>query len=96
MNVVVVKFYGKAIGQYDFFTDLELKKGDLVVVDTKNGYVLARVLRYKESSKLAKKWVVDRVNTKAHNERRFKDNERVTSIHTSSSLGESNPIQGTT
>jgi hypothetical protein len=67
---VAVKFldgYGK---EYHFLTVLnDLKKGDLVVVDTRNGYSLAKVVKYITLPKVGieiNKYVVSVVNVKEH------------------------------
>ena len=68
-KVVSVKFDGYAYKTYDFFTDLELKVGDVVVVDTQNGLQVAEVVDVDVDSSKATKWVVDKVDMEAHKAR---------------------------
>ncbi len=57
------------IKEYDFFTDLDLHSGDLVVVDTQYGYATAEVSVVGVNSKVATKWVVCKVDLEGHNQR---------------------------
>jgi hypothetical protein len=54
---------------YDFLCNLPVKSGNIVVVDTVNGLQLAEVVGIKNSSGRAAKWVVDKVNVEAHQQR---------------------------
>lgn len=55
---------------YDFKTDIEeLQEGDIVVVDTANGLSVAEVVGFKEKSHMATKWVIQKVDVEAHEER---------------------------
>ncbi len=70
-TIAVVRFIdGYSTTKYDFFNDVEdLEKDDLVVVDTANGYSLAKVVEFKETSTKANKWIVQKVDTAAHKAR---------------------------
>ena len=70
-TIAVVRFIeGYNTTKYDFFNDVEdLAKDDLVVVDTVNGYSLAKVVEFKETSAKATKWIVQKVDTAAHKAR---------------------------
>lgn len=69
MKVATVRY--DDFGQmYDFLTDIEdLKKGDQVVVESSRGLGIATVQAIKNHSAKATKWVVQRVDLEAHNER---------------------------
>lgn len=68
-KVALVKHNGSSV-LYEFYTDLDLKKGDLVVCDTQRGYETAKVVSCKEGEKCsATNWVVSKVDTKNHTER---------------------------
>lgn len=57
---------------YAFLTEIEdLEKNDIVVVDTVNGLVLARFLKYDEIGDTTKsiKWIIQRVDLSTHNKR---------------------------
>lgn len=69
---VAIKFKETPFKSYHFLTDLEdLKVGDLVVVDTRNGFQLAEVEKYVTSKKLDSldingKWVVQKIDMEQH------------------------------
>lgn len=58
---------------YSFYTDLELKKDDIVVCDTAYGYGIAKVVEENILNGQAKKWIIDRVNIDKHLERLAKE-----------------------
>lgn len=69
-----VNFPTSPFKSYQFLTDIEgLQQGDQVVVDTKNGFVIAEVEGYEEQNPAIKitdfKWVVQKVDLTAHQER---------------------------
>lgn len=69
-RVAVVEFINNTYGsskQYFFKIDLdEVMSGDLVVVDTANGYQVVKVLGFQDLNKLATKWVVSKVDLESH------------------------------
>lgn len=69
---ISVSFPSSPFKSYQFLTDIEgLKQGDQVVVDTKNGLSIAEVEGYEEQKPGIKdfKWVVQKVDLSAHEER---------------------------
>ncbi|GEM_PF-5762576 len=59
---------------YYFKNDLDLSIGDLVVVDTVQGYQLGKVTEVNANPKInVLKWVVDKVNKSRHQERLKKE-----------------------
>ncbi|MEC4565493.1 hypothetical protein L8C07_06005 [Paenibacillus sp. CMAA1739] len=68
-KVALVKHNGSSV-LYEFYTDLDLKKGDLVVCETHRGYETAKVVSCKERAECsATNWIVSKVDTKNHTER---------------------------
>lgn len=68
-KVALVKHNGSSV-LYEFYTDLDLKKGDLVVCETHRGYETAKVVSCKKHEKCkATNWIVSKVDTKSHTER---------------------------
>ncbi|MGR6760292.1 hypothetical protein ACU1JV_00415 [Paenibacillus sp. T2-29] len=68
-KIAIVKHNGSPT-PYAFYTDIELKKGDLVVCDTQRGYETAKVVSCKERAECsATNWIVSKVDTKNHTER---------------------------
>lgn len=72
IQIVSIEFEGTST-LYDFKTDLNLEIGDLVVCDTSCGYFLGTVADIKGRSDKATKWIVDKVDLKAHEERLAKE-----------------------
>jgi predicted GTPase len=70
---VSVQFQDNPFKSYQFLTDIEgLQQGDLVVVDTRNGFAIAQIEGYEEIEKPGLKelkWVVQKVDLTAHQER---------------------------
>jgi ribosome biogenesis protein Nip4 len=65
---------------YSYFTDLNLKEKDLVVVDTSNGWSLAEVVETNvETRGLCGKWIVQKVDTDAF-EKRIEREKQIASI----------------
>ena len=54
---------------YDYFTDLPLNVGDLVVVPAGKKYSVVTVKRFKENSVRAENYVVQRVDLEGYKER---------------------------
>ncbi|QNR70398.1 hypothetical protein IAQ67_29020 (plasmid) [Paenibacillus peoriae] len=69
MKIAVVEFAETPYKKYHFKSDLLLEKGDLVVVDTANGFAVAEVVGFREDSTYATKWVVQKVDVKGHEKR---------------------------
>ncbi|MGG1652281.1 hypothetical protein ABHN03_04045 [Paenibacillus sp. NRS-1775] len=69
-KIAIIKHNGSSI-PYAFYTDIDLKKDDLVVCDTQKGYETGRVLRIVDSIQWDKptRWIVSKVDTKNHVER---------------------------
>lgn len=65
------------IKSYQFLTDImDLKTGDCVVVDTRNGPTVAYVIEYNSHSVLGHnklKWVIQKVDMTNHNQRLTKE-----------------------
>lgn len=68
--------YHQPLKTYNFLTDIsDLEKGDTVVVDTVNGLTIAKFDSYDDLGfgetgvKTPSKWVIQKVDIKAHNER---------------------------
>lgn len=72
-KVVSVRFAQTGYVSYDkeyvFRTDLDLVNGDTVVCDTANGFAVAVVLGNYGDWKKATKWIVQKVDLTAHEER---------------------------
>lgn len=70
-DIAVVRFINAYTGtSYSFLNDIaDLEVGDLVVVDTSNGYGLAKVESFKATDIKAKKWIVQQVDVAAHKAR---------------------------
>lgn len=69
---VSVKFKTTPYKDYHFLTDIEdLKRGDIVVVDTALGVNVAEVQEYvtKPYTEAVAKWVISKVDLKAHKQR---------------------------
>lgn len=68
-----VKFDENPFKSYQFLTDIEdLQAGDTVVVDTKNGLVVAKFESYNEVKKsglASLKWIVQKVDLDSHKKR---------------------------
>jgi len=79
MQVVVVEFASTPYKSYHFRTDLLLRVGDQVVVDTVNGFAVAEVKGFKEDSAMATKWVVQKIDINEH-ERRLERIRQVDSL----------------
>lgn len=65
-------FTSPSFKSYQFATDIEdLKAGDKVVVDTRNGLTIAQVEGYSEPNPALKdfKWVVQKIDTETHEKR---------------------------
>lgn len=54
---------------YDFFCNIPLSEGDVVVVDTVHGLNIAKVVGVKKTSSKATNWVVQRVDLSEHQAR---------------------------
>ncbi|WP_311078111.1 hypothetical protein [Paenibacillus polymyxa] len=69
-KIAIVKHNGSQT-PYAFYTDIDIKKDDLVVCDTQKGYETGRVLRITDSFQGVKptRWIVTKVDTKNHVER---------------------------
>lgn len=53
--------------EYHYLTNLkDLKKGDLVVVETQHGYAVAQVVRYISKSSQAFRYIIQKVDVEAH------------------------------
>ncbi|KZR59135.1 hypothetical protein [Pseudobacillus badius] len=70
--IAVVEFQ-TGYKRYEFKTDLELSVGDVVVVDATPGISVATVVGLKDTSKLATKWVIQKVDLTVHEERLAKE-----------------------
>ncbi|MCY8119554.1 hypothetical protein ACR6EC_07385 [Bacillus subtilis] len=76
-EIVVVEF-DPTLKHYDFKNCLEgISIGDSVVVDTRNGVRAGTVVGFKNASKLADRWVIQRVDLEGHKERLEKEKERI-------------------
>jgi len=74
LKTVTVR-YKNTYQDYDFITDLDLKKGDYVVTDSSNGYNVAEVMAIKELTNKSKKWIVCKVDIDQHKIRMEKEKE---------------------
>lgn len=54
---------------YDYYTDLPLRTGDLVVVPAGDWFAVVRVRRMLEDSEKAARWVIQRLDLKAFEDR---------------------------
>ena len=54
--------FGDGPKLYDYFTDLKLRPGDLVVVPAGDFFSVARVMKLREESTRAEKWVAQKVD----------------------------------
>lgn len=70
-KVVSVAFHNGGPRRYDYFTDIPLNVGDLVVVPAGSFYSVVTVKGIKEKSSRAEKWVVQRVDLQAYEERQL-------------------------
>lgn len=66
--IALVKFDG-SYKDYAFKTDLELQGGDTVVCDTTHGLSIGKVVGFQDSSNLATKWILCKVDLEKHEER---------------------------
>ena len=80
--VVLVCFenYGDYNGMaYSYFTDLELKEGDFVVVDGAGSLKLVKVIKTskipKERKELATKWVIQKIDPELIKQAKEKENK---------------------
>lgn len=81
MQVVSVAF-DSGPKLYDYYTDLPLHVGDLVVVPAGSfAYAVVRVRRVKERSDKATKLVIQRVDIEAYRERIRKVKEHARAVH---------------
>lgn len=65
--------------KYVFKNDIEdLKIGDKVVVETTNGFSVATIKGFLETSKIGSKFVVQRIDTEAHEIRKEKEKKLAT------------------
>lgn len=69
MSEVVSVAFNNGPKLYDYFTDLPLKVGDLVVVPAGAFYSVVTVKKVKVTSRKAEKFVVQRVDLEAYNNR---------------------------
>jgi hypothetical protein len=74
--VALIKFPRGSIDQeYSYFTDIDgLNKGDVLVVPTNNSYSIGIFSRYSKSKihiEKADKWIVEKVDIEAYEERIF-------------------------
>jgi len=72
-QIVIVQF-DSGYKQYDFKSDIEgLQVNDKVVVDTAMGYSVGTVVGFKDVSKAATKWVIQKVDLDGHTTRLEKE-----------------------
>jgi hypothetical protein len=75
-QVALVQF-DNGYKNYSFRNDIQdLEVNDTVVVDTAQGYQLATVVGFQELTKVATKWVVQKVDLTAHVERLDKEKKK--------------------
>lgn len=67
--VVQIIFKGNAEKLYDYKTDLQLEKGEPVVVPTGSGFSVGTVYGVLADSKKATAWVVQKVDAAGHEQR---------------------------
>lgn len=67
--IVQVSFKGNLAKLYDYKTDLDLEKGEPVVVPTGSTFSIGIVERIIETSNRATSWVVQRVDVLGHKKR---------------------------
>lgn len=75
-RVALIKFKGyQEFMEYSYFTDIEdLNGGDVVVVPTNNSYSIGYFSRYstnKQHIKNATKWIVQKVDIEAYENKMF-------------------------
>jgi hypothetical protein len=70
--VVQVSFSGNLAKLYDYFTDINLKAGEPVVVQTGSSFAVGKVVRLLERSEKATAWVVQKVDVEGHKKRMAK------------------------
>ncbi|MDP4174176.1 MAG: hypothetical protein Q8933_09430 [Bacteroidota bacterium] len=75
-KVALIKFKGyQEFMEYSYFTDIEdLQEGDVVVVPTNSSYSIGFFSRYatlKQHAKNASKWIVQKVDIEAYEEKMF-------------------------
>lgn len=76
-KIVIVEF-NSSYKQYEFKNDIEgLEVGDIVVVDAAPGISIGTVTSFKDDSKVAMKWVIQKVDLVAHNERLAREKKLV-------------------
>lgn len=69
MKYVQVIFKGNFEKLYDYITDLDLRKGEPVVVPTGSTFSVATVVNVIDKSEKAVSWVVQKVDVEAHEAR---------------------------
>lgn len=75
-RIALIKFKGMhEFMEYSYFTDMEsLKEGDVLVVPTNESYSIGFFSRYttnKQHEKSAKKWIVEKVDIEAYENKLF-------------------------
>ena len=74
VQVCFVDQYKNRSKEYSFRTNLELKEGDIVVVDTStNGATVAEVCNTEGDGKKATRWVIQKVDLAEHRKRIVKE-----------------------
>lgn len=72
--VVRISFKGNLAKLYDYFTDLNVKVGEPVVVPTGSTFSIGKVEKILQGSNKATAWVVQRVDVEGH-KRRMEERE---------------------
>ena len=70
MQIVQVFFRGNVCKTYDYFTDLDLKVGEPVIVQTGSTFSVGTVQGFVSESKNAKVWIVQKIDVAGHEERK--------------------------
>ena len=69
MAIVQIVFKGNYAKLYDYFTDLDVKIGEPVVVETGSTFSIGTVAGFLSESKNARSWIVQKIDTEGHKAR---------------------------
>ena len=69
MKIVQIIFKGNTCKSYDYFSDLDLKVGEPVVVETGSTFSIGTVHGFVSESKNARYWIVQKIDIEGHKDR---------------------------
>ena len=69
MEIVQIVFKGNYAKLYDYYTDLDVKVGEPVVVETGSTFSIGTVAGFVDESKNARSWIVQKIDIEGHKNR---------------------------